>query len=77
MAIVEHYTCRHFAMMDRLQVQRPDISPRATGHIPEQLQLIETLLAQGKPTKETGRSTLMFLRIPNTEFSLVAREKTC
>ena len=54
MAIVEHYTCRHFAMMDRLQVQRPDISPRATGHIPEQLQLIETLLAQGKAYERNG-----------------------
>ena len=54
MALVEHYTARHFAMMDRLQVQRPDISPRATGHIPEQLQLVEALLQQGKAYERNG-----------------------
>jgi cysteinyl-tRNA synthetase len=44
MAIVEKYTRGYFADMDALGVQRPDISPRASAHIPEQIRMIETLL---------------------------------
>jgi len=44
MAIVEHYAREYFADMDALGVTRPDISPRASGHIPEQIKMIETLL---------------------------------
>ena len=44
MQIVETYARSYFEMMDRLGVTRPDISPRASGHIPEQIKLIETLL---------------------------------
>ena len=54
MAIAEYYTRRHFDVMDRLQVQRPDISPRATGHIPEQLQAIRKMLAQGDAYEVNG-----------------------
>lgn len=46
MAIVETYTRSYFDAMDALGVQRPDISPRASGHIPEQIRMIETLLAK-------------------------------
>ena len=44
MALVERYTRAYFDAMDALNVQRPDISPRATGHIPEQIELVQTLL---------------------------------
>jgi cysteinyl-tRNA synthetase len=47
MQIVEMYARSYFEMMDRLGVTRPDISPRASGHIPEQLKMIETLLSKG------------------------------
>ncbi len=47
MQIVETYTRAYFEAMDRLGVQRPDISPRASGHIPEQIKMIETLIAKG------------------------------
>ncbi len=47
MQIVETYTRIYFEMMDRLGVVRPDISPRASGHIPEQIKMIETLLRKG------------------------------
>lgn len=47
MAIAEYYACSYFAVMDALGLQRPDISPRATGHIPEQLEAIEKMVAQG------------------------------
>ena len=35
MVVAEYFSRRHFEAMDRLGVIRPDISPRATGHITE------------------------------------------
>ncbi|GAB4522516.1 MAG: cysteine--tRNA ligase [Anaerolineae bacterium] len=46
MQIVETYTRSFFKDMDALRVLRPDISPRASGHIPEQIKMIETLLSK-------------------------------
>ncbi len=47
MQIVETYTRSYFEDMDALGLQRPDISPRASGHVPEQIEMIETLIAGG------------------------------
>ncbi|HLP17910.1 MAG TPA: cysteine--tRNA ligase [Bacteroidota bacterium] len=47
MQVVETYTREYFSDMDALNVLRPDISPRATGHITEQITLIEQLLEAG------------------------------
>lgn len=47
MEIAETYTRSFFEDMDALHVLRPDISPRATGHIPEQVVLITELLRKG------------------------------
>jgi cysteinyl-tRNA synthetase len=47
MALVEYYTRSYFEDMDALNCVRPDISPRASGHIPEQIELVKTLLAKG------------------------------
>ncbi len=47
MQIVEYYTRQYFADMDALGVIRPDISPRASGHIPEQIAMIQKLLDKG------------------------------
>jgi cysteinyl-tRNA synthetase len=44
MQIVEEYARSYFADMDALGVRRPDISPRASAHIPEQIKMIETLI---------------------------------
>ncbi|MCC7209515.1 MAG: cysteine--tRNA ligase [Anaerolineae bacterium] len=44
MQIVETYARSYFEDMDALGVVRPDISPRASAHIPEQIAMIETLL---------------------------------
>ena len=44
MQIVEMYTRAYFEAMDALGVIRPDISPRASGHIPEQIKMIEELI---------------------------------
>lgn len=54
MQIVETYTKSYFDAMDALGVGRPDISPRASGHIPEQIQMIETLLAKGYAYESNG-----------------------
>ncbi len=45
MQVVETYMREYFADMDALGVGRPDISPRASGHIPEQIEMIKTLIA--------------------------------
>jgi len=47
MELVEKYTRAYFAAMDALNVIRPDISPHASGHIPEQLDLVQSLLDKG------------------------------
>ncbi|MBN2314533.1 MAG: cysteine--tRNA ligase [Sedimentisphaerales bacterium] len=47
MAIAEFYARSYFADMDMLNCVRPDISPRATGHITEQIELVRTLLEKG------------------------------
>ncbi len=47
MEIAQFYTDRYHAVMDRLNCLRPSIEPRATGHIPEQIEMIKTILANG------------------------------
>jgi cysteinyl-tRNA synthetase len=47
MEIAELYTRSYFEDMDALGVVRPDISPRATGHITEQIEIIKQLIAKG------------------------------
>ena len=44
MALAELYTRSFFEDMDQLNCVRPDISPRASGHIIEQIELVKTLL---------------------------------
>ena len=45
--LVEIYTRSYFEDMDALNNLRPDISPRATAHIPEQIELVEKLIEKG------------------------------
>ncbi|MEZ4644434.1 MAG: cysteine--tRNA ligase [Chloroflexota bacterium] len=54
MQVVETYMREYFADMDALGVQRPDISPRASGHIPEQIEMVQTLLDKGHAYEEEG-----------------------
>jgi cysteinyl-tRNA synthetase len=54
MAIAEMYTRRYFEDMDRLNVLRPDISPRASGHIVEQIELVKRLLETGHAYEAGG-----------------------
>ncbi|MBU0494784.1 MAG: cysteine--tRNA ligase [Chloroflexi bacterium] len=54
MELVETYTRSYFDDMDGLGVGRPSISPRASGHIPEQIEIVKALLAQGHAYEVDG-----------------------
>jgi cysteinyl-tRNA synthetase len=54
MQIAETYTRSYFEDMAALNVLPPDIVPRATGHIIEQIELITTLLAKGLAYESNG-----------------------
>jgi cysteinyl-tRNA synthetase len=47
MEVVERYTRAYFEAMDALGVTRPDISPRASAHVPEQIEWIKRLITDG------------------------------
>ncbi len=47
MEVVETYTRSYFEDMDALKVTRPDISPRASGHVPEQIVMSQGLIDKG------------------------------
>jgi cysteinyl-tRNA synthetase len=54
MAVAEFYTRSYFEDMDRLNCLRPDVSPRASGHITEQIELVQTLLDKGYAYEVNG-----------------------
>ncbi|MEZ4669387.1 MAG: cysteine--tRNA ligase [Anaerolineae bacterium] len=54
MQVVEYYARNYFEDMDALGVQRPDISPRASAHIPEQIKMIQTLLQKENAYEVNG-----------------------
>ncbi|MCK4806483.1 MAG: cysteine--tRNA ligase [Candidatus Aegiribacteria sp.] len=54
MQIAEKYTKSYFDDMDALGVLRPDVSPRASGHIPEQIELIKVLIENGHAYEVNG-----------------------
>ncbi|MCW8797235.1 MAG: cysteine--tRNA ligase [Chlorobium sp.] len=54
MEIAQYYTRSYYDDMDRLGVDRPNIAPTATGHIPEQIALIEKLIEKGHAYEVNG-----------------------
>ncbi len=54
MALAEIYTRSYFEDMDALNCVRPDISPRASGHIVEQIELVKELLEKGCAYEANG-----------------------
>jgi cysteinyl-tRNA synthetase len=54
MALAEYYTRSYFEDMDRLHCIRPDISPRASGHIIEQVELVKMLVEKGYAYEANG-----------------------
>jgi len=47
MQLVEFYMREYFRDLDSLGVKRPDISPRATGHLLEMIEAIQSLIQKG------------------------------
>ncbi len=54
MEIVESYTRNYFRDMDALNIRRPNISPRASGHVPEQIELTQMLIDEGHAYESNG-----------------------
>lgn len=54
MALVEKYMREYFADMDKLGVTRPDISPRATGHIIDMIEAVKKLIEKGYAYEVNG-----------------------
>jgi cysteinyl-tRNA synthetase len=54
MAVVETFLRSYLEDMDALNVLRPDIMPRASGHIPEQIEQAKALIARGHAYEVNG-----------------------
>jgi cysteinyl-tRNA synthetase len=54
MEIAQHYTDRYHTFMEALNVKPPSIEPRASGHIIEQLQILEKILNKGYAYEKNG-----------------------
>ena len=47
MEVVQYFTDRYHINMEQLNVERPSIEPRASGHIIEQIEMIQKILNKG------------------------------
>ena len=74
MELVEIYTRSYFEDMDALGVVRPNISPRASCHIPEQIEMIKVLLERGH-AYETARGDVYFLVAKFAEYGKLSGHK--
>lgn len=54
MEVVQYYSDRYHQYMDQLNVRKPSIEPRASGHIIEQLQMVEDILDKGYAYESNG-----------------------
>jgi cysteinyl-tRNA synthetase len=54
MEIAQQYTDSYHRDMDLLNTLKPNIEPRATGHIPEQIALVESILKEGLAYEVNG-----------------------
>ena len=54
MEVVQKYTNGFHKMMDIFNIESPDIEPRATGHILEQIQMVEKILEKGDAYEKNG-----------------------
>ena len=54
MEVAQYYTNRYHEAMDALNVLRPSIEPQASGHIIEQIELVEEILKNGYAYESQG-----------------------
>ncbi|RLC96538.1 MAG: cysteine--tRNA ligase [Chloroflexi bacterium] len=74
MELVETFTRSYFEDMDALGVVRPNISPRASGHITEQIEIIKTLLDE-EYAYETPAGDVYFSVEKFPEYGKLSRRK--
>ncbi len=73
MEIVESYTRNYFRDMDLLNIIRPDISPRASGHVPEQIELAQELINKGHAYVSNGN---VYFSVPSwPDYGKLSRRK--
>ncbi len=54
MEVVQYYTDRYHEDMDRMNVLKPSIEPRASGHIIEQIEMAKAIMAAGYAYEVNG-----------------------
>jgi len=54
MEVVQYFTDRYHAAMDKLNVLKPSIEPRASGHIIEQIAMVKNILNAGMGYESKG-----------------------
>lgn len=54
MEVAQYYSDRYFLFMEAMNVERPSIEPRASGHIPEQIEMIRKILDAGYAYEVNG-----------------------
>jgi cysteinyl-tRNA synthetase len=54
MEIVQYYADRYHRDMDKLNVKKPSIEPRASGHIPEQIEMVQRIVENGYGYEKNG-----------------------
>ncbi len=54
MEIVQHFSDRYHFNMDQLNVKKPSIEPRASGHIIEQIEMVKQILKSGYAYESKG-----------------------
>lgn len=54
MEIAQYYTNRYHAFMDKLNLLKPSIEPRASGHIIEQVEMIKRIFNEGYAYESQG-----------------------
>jgi cysteinyl-tRNA synthetase len=74
MQIAETYTRRYFEDMAALNVLPPDIAPRASGHIIEQIEIIKDLIAKGYAYEING--SVYFDVLKDKEYGKLSGRKT-
>lgn len=65
MEVVHYYTRRYHADMDALNVLSPSVEPHASGHIIEQIKLIEQILENGYAYEKNGSVYFNVLKYNN------------
>ena len=73
MEVVERYMADFFADMDALGVERPDISPRASCHVPEIIQWTQGLIEKGYAYEVNGNVYFSVEKFP--DYGKLSRRK--